>query len=104
MSYQATATDLGYSAAAVDSPYLQPLPEVASDYLTTTNYQTQLLAAAALNGHDATASAYNAFINYIFFDPAAYNLASGTALNNALTAGNTLALADLATYAAAYTP
>lgn len=76
----------------------------AETYLNFDNYEALLIAEADSLGHNDNDSEFNAFINYIFFDAAAFNLADNQALNTALASGNTLAISDMETYAAAYTP
>lgn len=71
--------------------------------LTWANFESELIAAANANGHNDNDTEFNAFVDYIFFDAAAFNLADGAALDTALT-NETMSIADLTTYAAAYTP
>ena len=72
-------------------------------YMTWANFNSELVASANAEGHNGNDTLFNAFTDYIFFDAAAFNLADGAALDTALT-NETMALADLDTYAAAYTP
>lgn len=71
--------------------------------LTWSNFNNELVRAANANGHNDNDAEFNAFVDYIFFDASAFNLASGAALDTALT-NETMTIADLDTYAAAYTP
>lgn len=71
--------------------------------LTWANFNAELITAANANGHNDNDTEFNAFVDYIFFNAAAFNLADGAALDTALTNG-TMSIADLTTYAAAYTP
>ena len=71
--------------------------------LTWANFNSELIRAANENGHNNSDPEFNAFVDYIFFDAAAFNLADGNALDTALT-NETLSIANLDTYAAAYTP
>ena len=71
--------------------------------LTWANFNAELITAANANGHNDNDTEFNAFVDYIFFDAAAFNLADGAALDTALT-NETMSIADLTTYAAAYTP
>lgn len=71
--------------------------------LTWDNFESELIRAANENGHNSNDTAFNAFVDYIFFDAAAFNLADNAALDTALT-NETMAISDLNTYAAAYTP
>lgn len=71
--------------------------------LTWANFNAELITAANANGHNDNDTEFNAFVDYIFFNAAAFNLAGGAALDAALT-NETMSIADLTTYAAAYTP
>jgi len=73
---------------------------VSGLYLTWANVNSELVRAATENGHLAD---MNGMSNYIFHDAAAFNLADGAAYNAAISA-ETLAISDMDTYAAAYTP
>lgn len=75
----------------------------SGDFLTWGNFNSELIRAANANGHNSNDTAFNAFVDYIFFDVAAFNLADNSALDTALT-NETMSIADLDTYAAAYTP
>jgi|TARA_S200002703_G_C3717618_1_gene220462 hypothetical protein len=75
----------------------------AEENLTWSNFNAELITAANANGHNDNDTEFNAFVDYIFFDAAAFNLADGAALDTALT-NETMSIADLTTYAAAYTP
>ena len=68
-----------------------------------TNFNAQLITAADANGHNDSDSEFNAFVDYIFFNASAFNLSDGSALDTALT-NETMSIANLTTYAAAYTP
>ena len=85
----------------------RPLLDAAiSAKLTWDNYETELQRAADDNSVARTApdySAYNDFIDWIFFNASAFNHADNDSLDNALT-NRTMTIADLDTYAAAYTP
>ena len=71
--------------------------------LTWSNFNDELITAANANGHNSSDTAFNAFIDYIFFDAAAFNLADNAALDTALT-NETMSISNLNTYAAAYSP
>lgn len=75
----------------------------ASANLTWANFNAELITAANANGHNDNDTEFNAFVDYIFFNAAAFNLADGAALDTALT-NETMSIADLETYGAAYTP
>ena len=75
----------------------------AGGNLTWDNFNAELIDAANANGHNDNDAEFNAFVDYIFFDAAAFNLADGAALDTALT-NETMSIANLTTYAAAYTP
>jgi hypothetical protein len=76
---------------------------VAEVNLTWANFESELLRVATNEGHNTPDSTFNAFVDYVFFDAAAFNLADGAALDTALT-NETMSIADLETYGAAYTP
>ena len=76
----------------------------AATYLNHSNHEALLLAEAVTYGHADNAQEWQQFVNYIYFDAAAFNLADTPALNTALDAGNVLLVSDMETYAAAYTP
>jgi hypothetical protein len=71
--------------------------------LTWANFESELIRAANANGHNSNDTAFNAFVDYIFFNAAAFNLADGAALDTALT-NETMSISNLDTYAAAYVP
>ena len=71
--------------------------------LTLANFESELIRAANANGHNSSDTAFNAFVDYIFFNAAAFNLADGAALDTALT-NETMSISNLDTYAAAYVP
>lgn len=76
---------------------------LAGGNLTWANFESELIRAANANGHNSNDTAFNAFVDYIFFNAAAFNLADGAALDTALT-NETMSISNLDTYAAAYVP
>ena len=87
----------------VDEAVLSVGNAAAAAYLTWANFNSELVRAANENGHNDNDAEFNDFTDYIFFDAAAFNLADNAALDTALT-NETMSIADLDTYAAAYTP
>lgn len=84
------AGGVGFAAAALGN-------------LTWSNYLDELNRVAADNGHDGSSAAFQGMVNYVFYDAAAFNLSGPAALNQALE-DETLSIANLNAYAAAYTP
>jgi len=93
-----------------DSPFTSPFERIFSAteagpdplvYLVWNNFESEMQRAATANGH--IGGGYGAFYEWILFDGSAFGLANGDAFEAAITAG-TLTIANLDTYAAAYTP
>ena len=75
----------------------------AETQLTWSNWQTELERVADDNGYADNQEEFHLFSDYIWYDAAAFNLADPGAFNVAIT-NETLSIADLETYGAAYVP
>ena len=96
----------GFVGVSVVVPLILANRAGASIALSWSNYESYLQAAADNNSVARTApdyAAYNDFVDWIWFNASAFNHASNDALDTALT-NETMTIADLNTYAAAYTP
>lgn len=82
--------------------YALAVDVVAATHLTFANYETEL--ARVISDNAIAAANQDDFVDWVFFNVAAFNLADDAALETALSAENVLLISDLNTYGAAYTP
>lgn len=95
-----TVSDDPANSPNVADWFIQTDPETQ---LTNSNHESEFLRAALANSIDTNSSDYNDFVEWIRHDASAFNLSDGDAWEAALSA-ESLTIADLDTYAAAYIP